>query len=76
MRCSCCNVPLTNYESSLKHSDTGAYIDTCTECLGVIFEGASMPLAEDSLMLFESNNGTNRRQHLLTDEDDDGIMYS
>jgi hypothetical protein len=28
------------------------------------------------MMLFESNTGTNRRSHLLTDEDDDDIMYT
>lgn len=33
MRCYCCNVNLSNYESTLKHPDTGQYLDTCLQCL-------------------------------------------
>jgi hypothetical protein len=76
IRCSCCNAPLTNYETSLKHVDSGEYLDTCTECLGVAFEATNVPIDNASMMLFESNTGTNRRSHLLTDEDDDDIMYT
>lgn len=33
MRCSCCNRNLNDYESTLKHSETGDYLDTCITCL-------------------------------------------
>lgn len=33
MRCSCCNRNLNDYESTLKHAETGAYLDTCQSCL-------------------------------------------
>lgn len=33
MRCDCCNVNLSDYESVLKHPETGQYLDTCLVCL-------------------------------------------
>lgn len=32
MRCSCCNDPLNDYESTNKALD-GSYLDTCNKCL-------------------------------------------
>lgn len=36
MRCECCNKRLSDYESTLKHAETGAYLDTCMDCLSEI----------------------------------------
>jgi hypothetical protein len=33
VRCSCCDVRLTNSESILKHTIYGHYLDTCFKCL-------------------------------------------
>lgn len=33
MRCQCCNINLSDYESRLKHPDTGEYLDICLKCL-------------------------------------------
>lgn len=33
MRCSCCQRVLNDYESTLRHADTGEFLDTCLKCL-------------------------------------------
>jgi hypothetical protein len=33
MRCSCCNVALSDYESTLRHAITGECLDSCEKCL-------------------------------------------
>lgn len=33
MRCSCCNNPLSDYESTLRHSESKQFLDTCMNCL-------------------------------------------
>ena len=37
MRCSVCNEPLTDGETSRKHPETKEYLDTCNRCLQSIF---------------------------------------
>lgn len=44
MRCSCCNRKLSDYETTLKHAVTGAYLDTCIDCLSEIAHDAPMPV--------------------------------
>ena len=44
MRCSCCDSKLTDYETTLKHAMTGAYLDTCLECLSDIAKEVPMPV--------------------------------
>lgn len=36
MKCVCCNKVLSDYEATLKHGETGEYLDTCSECLSEI----------------------------------------
>ena len=36
MRCGCCNKRLSDYETTLKHAETGHYLDTCMDCLSEI----------------------------------------
>lgn len=33
MRCDCCNAPLSDWESTLKHAKTGQFLNTCRVCL-------------------------------------------
>lgn len=44
MRCSCCNHRLSDYETTLKHAITGAYLDTCLDCLSEIAHEVPMPV--------------------------------
>lgn len=32
-RCDCCNKILSGFEMTIKHSVTGEYLNTCTDCL-------------------------------------------
>lgn len=44
MRCSCCNAHLSPYDSTIKHSITGEYLDLCGSCRRSIFDsGAFIP---------------------------------
>lgn len=44
MRCGCCNKRLSDYESTLKHAETGAYLDLCMDCLSEIAHDVPMPV--------------------------------
>ena len=44
MRCSCCDRRLSDYETTLKHAVTGAYLDTCLDCLSEIAHDVPMPV--------------------------------
>lgn len=33
MRCECCDARLTAYEATMKHAETGQYLNTCEDCL-------------------------------------------
>ena len=44
MRCFCCNRRLSDYETTLKHAETGAYLDTCLDCLSEIAHQVPMPV--------------------------------
>lgn len=44
MRCTCCNKRLSDYETTLKHAETGQYFDTCLDCLSDIAHQVPMPV--------------------------------
>ena len=44
MRCFCCNRRLSDYETTLKHGETGQYLDTCLDCLSEIAQDVPMPV--------------------------------
>ena len=44
MRCGCCNKRLSDYETTLKHAETGEYLDLCMDCLSEIAQDAPMPV--------------------------------
>ncbi len=33
MKCTCCDKNLSDYESTLRHAETGEFLDTCLKCL-------------------------------------------
>lgn len=35
MKCDCCQVTLSDVEATLKHPETGAYLDMCFDCLAI-----------------------------------------
>lgn len=44
MRCSCCNKTLSDYEATLRHAETGAFLDTCLRCL----DGLGIPTVNNT----------------------------
>ena len=44
MRCACCDKNLNDYESTLRHAITDAYLDTCRKCL----KGLGIPVKMNS----------------------------
>ena len=44
MRCGCCNKRLSDYEATLRHAVTEAYLDTCIDCLSEIAHEVPMPV--------------------------------
>ena len=55
MRCLCCNKNLNDWESTLRHAETGEFLDTCRKCLvglGIQYQGR-MDLDPDEEMYDE-----------------------
>jgi len=53
MRCLCCNRLLNDYESTVRHSDTGEFLDTCMRCL----DGLNIPYkGREDLNPFEEDD--------------------
>lgn len=65
MRCVCCNKLLSDYEATLKHGETGQYLDTCSSCLDEIMAEVDLHVKDNPSLLRKNN----------TDEDfdDEGI---
>ena len=36
MRCSICDVMLSDFEATRKHADTGEYLDMCCKCISYV----------------------------------------
>jgi hypothetical protein len=65
-RCVCCNHVLSDYEATLKHGETGEYLDTCTECLSEI--QALVPLTTiDNPSLLHKDNTEDAEGHAELD---------
>lgn len=57
MRCDCCDAELTDYESCLKHKETGTYLNTCLKCLdglGIKYVGRKDLLTSKYIANYES----------------------
>ena len=44
MRCIVCDKRLNDYETTLKHAETGQYLDTCIDCLSDVAKYVPMPV--------------------------------
>ena len=47
MRCSCCNVMLTEFESTIRKVSTNEFIDMCEKCLSTIEDDVKVMTRED-----------------------------
>jgi hypothetical protein len=70
MRCVCCNRNLNDYESTLRHGETGEFLDTCTKCLKDI----NVPTrGRGDLNPFESSDDVDYINIFESNEDNDTI---
>ena len=56
MRCGCCNKRLSDYESTLKHAETGHYLDTCMDCLSEIAHDVPMLVKDRKDLIASMDN--------------------
>lgn len=72
MHCICCNKVLSDYEATLKHAETGEYLDTCMECLGEI--QALVPLSTiDNPSLLRSSCEQSHKDNTMDTEGTDDL---
>ena len=55
MRCVCCNKMLSDYEATLKHGETGEYLDTCSSCLDEIMAEVDLHVKDNPSLLRKNN---------------------
>ena len=55
MKCVCCNKVLSDYEATMKHGETGEYLDTCMECLGEIQSLVPLSTIDNPSLLHKSD---------------------
>jgi hypothetical protein len=55
MRCVCCNKLLSDYEATLKHGETGQYLDTCSSCLDEIMAEVDLHVKDNPSLLRKNN---------------------
>ena len=55
MRCICCNKLLSDYEATLKHGETGQYLDTCSSCLDEIMAEVDLHVKDNPSLLRKNN---------------------
>lgn len=65
MRCICCNVVLTPYESSFKNSSTGDYMDMCTKCFSFVRDDIDVTVNRE----LEHEDGTDVANYIDSNED-------
>jgi len=65
MRCVCCNKMLSDYEATLKHGETGEYLDTCSSCLSEIMADTALHVVDNPSLL--------RKDNIDEDFDDEGV---
>ena len=56
MRCVCCNKMLSDYESTIKHGETGQYLDTCSSCLDEIMTDVDLHVKDNPSLLHKDNS--------------------
>jgi len=55
MRCVCCGKMLSDYEATMKHGETGEYLDTCGDCLDVILTDVNLHVVDNPRLLHKDN---------------------
>lgn len=55
MKCVCCDKALSDYEATMKHAETGDYLDTCLECLGEIQSLVPLTTIDNPSLLSKNN---------------------
>lgn len=68
MRCYCCDRPLSDYESVLRHPTTLEFLDTCKKCLKDI---PIKPLEPQTIADETTEDGDDYLEHYLDEEEDD-----
>ena len=63
-RCQCCDKRLSDYELTLRHSMTNAFMDTCMDCLSEISETVPMMVKGRKDLLVSVDNETAERKEL------------
>ena len=53
----------------MRHGDTGAYLDTCTDCLAVVLEDVSFVISDNRELLFKDNTLDSDEQGVHTEWD-------
>jgi hypothetical protein len=74
MRCQCCNAPLNDYESTIRHGITKQFVEMCSICLKSV--DAYIPLQVRNDLLSEGDTGNVElleTDDYIEDYDDDGI---
>lgn len=56
MRCSACDKKLTAVESVRRHAMTGAFLDTCNECLKAISDAGGFIPVKDNPSIFDEED--------------------
>jgi hypothetical protein len=46
---------LSDYEATLKHGETGQYLDTCSDCLGEIMAEVDLHVKDNPSLLSKNN---------------------
>jgi hypothetical protein len=53
MRCTICNHCLTDYEATMRHKDTGEFLDLCSPCRKSVMSMASFEVTDRPDLLVE-----------------------
>jgi hypothetical protein len=64
MKCICCNKVLSDYEATLKHGETGEYLDTCSECLSEIQSLVPLSTIDNPALLHKDTSGEEEYEDL------------
>lgn len=71
MRCTCCNVMLSPFESTIRKVSTNEFIDICEKCLSFIDDDVKVITRED----LRSEVGTDVANYIETLEHFEGDNY-
>lgn len=58
MRCQCCNATLSDYESTMRHAITKAFVNTCTTCLNAMGDVIPLQVRHDLATEQDSSTGS------------------